>query len=295
MPRLSHLVEYAGARLALGLARLLGPVGASNLGGFVTRTLGPFLPAHRTAQRNLRLAFPEKSEAERAAILRAAWDNLGRSMAELPHLAALGPDDGRIGWTIEGEEQVAALRQGGAAVMLSAHLGNWELLTHLILREGLRGAGIYRAPDNPLVDREMKALRGGDRLPLFPKGPQGARQALKHLATGGVLALLADQRMSDGIAVPFFGHPAMTAPALAALALRQRCPVIPARTIRLGPARFRVVVEPPLPLPPEEMPREEAILALMTAVNERIEAWVRENPGQWLWQHRRWPKTAMPD
>lgn len=291
MPKLSHLVEMAGVLLALGLARALGPTGASHFGGWLMRSLGPRLPAHRTARDNLAMALPELSEAERAAILRASWDNLGRSMAELPHLARLGQSAEGPGWELVGAEHFLALRETGAAVVVSGHLGNWELLTHLMAWSKVKAAGIYRAPDNPHVDRLLKDMRGeGGKLPLFPKGPQGARLALKHLASGGVLALLADQKMSDGIPVPFFGHEAMTASAPAALALRQRCPVLMARTIRLGPARFRVEVMPPMELPPAEMPREEAIFQVMVAINAQLEAWVRDEPGQWLWQHRRWPK-----
>jgi KDO2-lipid IV(A) lauroyltransferase len=98
--------------------------------------------------------------------------------------------------------------------------------------------------------------------------------------------MLADQKMNDGIPVPFFGHPAMTATALAALALRFDCDVLPARVVRLAGARFRVTVFPPLPLP-RSGERHTDAAALMTRVNETLEAWIRERLEQWLWLHRR--------
>jgi KDO2-lipid IV(A) lauroyltransferase len=150
----------------------------------------------------------------------------------------------------------------------------------------------YRPPDNPAMEQLVKELRRaatGAALPMFPKGAQGARAAMAHLMQGGCIGMLVDQKMNDGIAVDFFGRPAMTAPALAALALRFRCPVIPGHVERIGPARFRAVCEKPLPLP-DSGDRATDIATLMRAVNACLERWVRERPDSWLWLHRRWGK-----
>jgi KDO2-lipid IV(A) lauroyltransferase len=95
--------------------------------------------------------------------------------------------------------------------------------------------------------------------------------------------------MGDGIAVPFFGRPAMTAPALAQLALKFDCPVVPARVVRLNGVQFQLIVYPPLEII-KTGNRQQDALALMTQVNAMIEGWIRERPEQWLWLHRRWPK-----
>jgi KDO2-lipid IV(A) lauroyltransferase len=106
-----------------------------------------------------------------------------------------------------------------------------------------------------------------------------------------MLGLLVDQKMNDGIEVPFFGRPAMTAPALASFALRFRCPVIPARILRLGPGRFRIIWEPDLALPDSgDRPRDVA--AFMAEVNATVERWVRAEPQSWLWLHRRWIESG---
>jgi len=146
-----------------------------------------------------------------------------------------------------------------------------------------------------VVGRQLRRWRrratGGLALPLFPKGAAGARAALRHLAGGGVLGLLADQKMNDGLAVPFLGHLAMTPAAPAQLALRFRCPLIPGRVERLGPARLRIRIEPPLSLP-ETGDRGRDLQELTAAINARIGTWVTERPGDWLWFHRRWPRGA---
>jgi KDO2-lipid IV(A) lauroyltransferase len=130
----------------------------------------------------------------------------------------------------------------------------------------------------------------GADLPMFPKGRAGAKGAMAHLMKGGYLGLLIDQKMNDGIESILFGHSAMTAPALAALALRFRCPVIPGYMVRLGPARLKLVVEPPLPLP-DTGDRHEDLATLTRQVNACLERWITAAPADWLWFHRRWPKS----
>jgi KDO2-lipid IV(A) lauroyltransferase len=128
----------------------------------------------------------------------------------------------------------------------------------------------------------------GDTGALIPKGAVAARRAIATLRRGAHLTMLADQKMNDGVAVPFFGRPAMTAPALATLALRFDCDVLPARVERLRGAHFRLTVFPPLALPRSGDPQVDAA-ALMAQVNATLERWVRDRPEQWFWVHRRWP------
>ncbi len=280
------------ARAALALLRALGPVAASDLGGFVARGIGPMLPVSRVAHANLRRAMPELDDAARRRIVRGVWDNLGRTVAELPHVGALRPTDRGPGWTFEGLDVLRPLAaRGGPAVFVSAHIGNWEVLPRVAARQGASFASFYRPAANPHVDAVLRRLREeaiGAKLPAFAKGAAGARAALAHLRANGILAMLVDQKMNDGIEARLFGLPAMTASAAAAFALRFGCPLIPGRTERVGPARFRVVCEPPLPLP-DSGDRAADVAALTQAINDRLEAWIRARPEQWLWLHRRWP------
>ena len=288
-------LEAAAARGALAVLRRLGPVAASNVCGAVARGVGPLLPVSRVADANLRLAMPELDDVARRRVVREVWDNLGRTVGELPHMAALQPTTAGPGWELDGAETVQALAaQGGPVIFFSGHIGNWEMLPAVAAHHGLPTALLYRAASNPLVDRVIVDLRRrGAGAPMFAKGAGGARQMLAHLSRGGALAMLMDQKMNDGIEARLFGRPAMTAPALAALALRLRCPVVPAHVERLGPARFRMVCDAPLPLP-DSGDRTADVLALTQMVNDRLERWIRARPGEWLWLHRRWPKAAAP-
>ncbi len=284
-------VQALALRAATALLLRLGPVASSNLGGWLARTLGPRLRVSRVADSNLRRAMPELGAAERARVVRAVWDNVGRTVAELPHLPGFRETAEGPGWEIEGYEHVAGL-QGKQLIYVSGHLGNWEMMLPIAAQRGFPTSGMYRAPSNAGVDAFLREMRGaalGAGVPMFPKGAAGARAALKHMAGGGLLGLLMDQKMNDGVAVPFFGRPAMTAPALAQFALRFKCPVVPAHIVRLGPARFRMVVDPPLDVPLTGR-READVHAILLAVNQTLERWIRADPGSWLWLHRRWPK-----
>jgi Kdo2-lipid IVA lauroyltransferase/acyltransferase len=215
-------------------------------------------------------------------------NNLGRVAAEYPHLSKIRVFEagGRV--ETRGFEHVdRAVAAGRRIIVFSGHIANWEIAMLAGAQHGISVAQIYRAANNPLLDRMIARYRG-DGGELIPKGKAAARHAIAALRRGTHLTLLADQKMNDGIPVPFFGRPAMTAPALAVLALRFDCDVLPARVERLNGARFRLTVFPPLPATRTGKPHADAA-ALMARVNATLEEWIRDRPEQWLWVHRRWP------
>ena len=284
-----HPIQAAAAVITYTVFRLLPIDLASALGGRLARTFGPFFPVSKRAIRNLTNAYPEKSPAEIRAIVRAMWDNLGRVAAEYPHLKEIDvyDPDGRVETT--GGEYVDLLREDGhAGIFFSGHIANWEIVSLGATQRGVPLDRIYREANNRLVEWLYKRGRAAVEGALIPKGSAGARQLLKSLKEGKHLGMLVDQKMNDGIPAPFFGRDVMTAPALAELALRFDCPVVPARVTRLKGARFKLTILPPL-----EMIRtgdhKADVAANMARVNALLEKWVRDTPEQWLWLHNRWP------
>ena len=297
LDRVGGRAGAAALGVILWFLKRLGPVRASNLGGWIARSIGPSLPVSRVAHTNLRLALPELDAVERTGIVRAVWDNLGRTAAELPHLPAFTRTGAGPGWEITGAEEVveSLSRTGAQALFFSGHFGNWEMILPIAGQLGIPLSGIYRAASNQRVDAIIQAIRQramGPKGAMFAKGARGARAALLHLQRGGSLGLLVDQKMNDGIAVPFLGIPAMTAPALAQFARHYRCAIIPAHVVRLGPARFRMMVEPPLALTLTG-DKQADLFAITLAVNAVLERWIRADPKSWLWLHRRWPRRVL--
>ncbi len=291
---LRYPLEGMAAGLAFVLFRSLSLDYASALGGWLGRTLGPRLGRSRRAEANLRRAFPDLSRTEMARIVRGMWDNLGRVIAEYPYLPhfQLYDGDGRV--EVVGAEYVDLLREDGiGGIFFSAHFGNWEIASLGATQRGLPLTHVYRAANNPFIERLIRGARRNIAGSHRPKGPGTARELLAALKSGAHLGVLADQKLREGIAVSFFGHEAMTAPLIAQLALRFGCPVVPARVERTQGAHFRLTIFPPLQ-PPASGDREADVAEYMRRVNALIESWIRERPEQWLWLHRRWPEEERP-
>jgi KDO2-lipid IV(A) lauroyltransferase len=284
------LTDYLGAGFAyfgFALLRLLPFSAASNAGGFLARAVGPLLGKSNVARKNLKAAFPELSDIKIEALVRQSWETLGRAAFEFPLMDRLlhEPDRARI--EIEGREHLdAALSSGKPVLFFGAHLGSWELppVTAAILN--FRVNSFYRAPNNPLLLNLFTTRNTPGEL--IPKGAAGAKRAFALLKKGENLGILVDQKLNDGIAVPFFGRDAMTSTALAEFALRFDAPMIPIRCTRLPGVRFKLTFFPALEVAKTE-DRKGDVKTIMTAVNAMMETWIRENPGQWLWLHNRWP------
>jgi KDO2-lipid IV(A) lauroyltransferase len=283
-----YRLEAWAAAAAIVVLRALPLDVASAIGGLLGRWIGPRLRVSSLARRNLRAALPELPQSRIEAIVRGMWDNLGRVAAEYPHLRHIRVFDAGSRVETHGIEHLdQALAAGRRVILFGGHLANWEIAALAASQYGLDIAQIYRAPNNPLIDRLVARLRGGGSE-LIPKGAVASRRAVAALRRGGHVSLLADQKLNEGIAVPFFGRPAMTAPALALLALHFDCTVLPARVERLRGAHFRLSLYPPLDVP-RTGDRDADVMATMTAVNVTLEAWIRECPEQWFWVHNRWP------
>ena len=291
--RIAYTFQAAAIGAAFSLVRLLPLDWASALGGFVGRSVGPHLRVSRVGRQNLAAAFPEKSTAQIEQILRGVWDNLGRTGAEYAQLDRifdtndLGPvPGGRI--QVNGFDELLALRdRGKAAILFSAHCGNWELLPIMAARHGLPIAVFYRPPNNPFAAELVGRIRSRSVARLLPKGLLGTLAAASALERGETVGMLVDQHHSLGMELPFFGRPARTAVTLAKLARRFRCPVHGAFVERLAGARFRLTLLPPLQINWTQ-DAEADIRTVMTEVNRTIEDRVRAHPEQWLWLHRRW-------
>ena len=286
MKTAKHLIEYIMLQILFTAFRALPLDIASYVGGFMARSIGPFLSAHKIANDNITMIFPTMPREEKRILLTKMWDNLGRVAAEIPHLSGDALFN-RI--EIAGLENLS--KDNKPVIFFSGHLGNWELSYPILHRNNIPVTLIYRQANNLHVDKLIARIRGNQSDDMFPKGAKGAIRMLRAVKSGKSLAMLMDQKMNEGISVPFFGRPAMTAPAIAELALRHNMPLIPARIVRTSGAHFKAMVYPPLEYI-RTGDEEKDTLMIMTQINLLLEEWIREHPEQWFWVHRRWPKDA---
>lgn len=265
---------------------------AINLAGKLARTIGPVIPRSRVGRKNLKFAFPEKTEEEREAILTRMWEHFGRSLVEYVHVDQTfdydpaDPEAGRV--IVSGAEHFERLRDnGGPAIIFTAHLANWEMLGVCAARFGLDVAALFRPPANRFMADMLFKVRSGNMGRLIPSGRGASLELASTLDKGKIVSMLIDQRFHGGVAVPFFGRPADTNPLLAKLARQFDCPVHGARAVRLPDGRLRLEITDEIKLP-RDSDGQIDVERGMAAVQRIVEGWVRENPDQWMWVHRRW-------
>ncbi len=262
---------------------------ASEMGARLGCALGPKLRKHKHVRANLAVAFADKSEDEREAIARASWANLGRMIAELPHLAALAHDPKRV-W-IEDRAGISELLRDRPAIFVTAHVGNWNLAPVAPTRLGVPLTVIYRKQTNPRLEAFFVRARRG--LPWrHLEVEEAARGLLRELERGRSVGLLPDQRFEDGELVPFFGRPAPTPIAPARIALKLGLPFVPGRVVREDGCRFRIEIHPPLEPDHGIADLRARAFDLTVRLNQLFEQWIREYPEQWLCAKRRWPRAA---
>jgi KDO2-lipid IV(A) lauroyltransferase len=296
---LRHRAEYLALRLVAAGIRALPLDAGANMSGRLWRLLAPFSRRrHRRALANLAIAFPEKTEAEREAIARAMWENLGRVMAETMQIDRIVADPDRIRLEPATERVFARYRNKmGAAVGVSLHMGNWELAAWPMTVAGNNPAAIYRSVNNPYVDRWLRWLRRD----LYPGGLLGkgringsaeegqrtARLIADYVRRGGRLGMVCDLYDRTGLPVPFFGKPARSVTIAGIIARRVGARIWLSRCLRQGKAcRFQIELkELKVPRGPNAADDVKWITAAMQA---QFEAWIREAPEQWMWSNRRW-------
>ncbi len=289
MIKIRYHIEALLAAFFFRLFRILPLDLSSALGAIIARAIAPFFSANRTAHENIKAAFPEKSLRQRNKIRRAMWSNLGRVAAEFSSL----PGD-RLTRRLSVHNPEILPAPGTAALFFSAHFGNWELLYPMAYDRGVNLSLIYRHINNPYIDKIISDIRLSHCNGLIAKGLRGGVKMLSVIKRGESVAMLADQKLNTGIAVPFFGRMAMTAPAIAEIALKYDIPVIPALVVRRQGAHFDGYLYPPL-IVEKTGDHKQDVLNLMTQINMIIENWIRQYPQQWFWVHKRWPEEQKSD
>lgn len=271
----------------IGLMRLLGVQRASGLGGWLLRTLGPKTGTQKTVMRNLRIAFPDMPPAERERLALDQWEQTGRAFAETALMDQIVAQD-RI--EVVGLERLHAIRDSGRPVVfVGGHFANIETLAATIIGAGVPCQITYRAANNPYVDAQIIAARARYGITLFaPKGGDGARELLAGMARGESVALMNDQKFSEGPEVIFFGQPVNAAPGPSRLALKFGTVLQPLSVTRLPGVRFRLTVYDPIALE-KTGDRSADIARGVQAITRFIEDRVREHPVDWFWVHKRWP------
>jgi KDO2-lipid IV(A) lauroyltransferase len=297
----SPFLHRLGLRLEAGMLRMLwwivAPLSArraSALGARFMGWLGPRTAKHRHVLANLRMALPDRSEEEIDRLATGVWRNLGSMLAEFPHLKTI-TDMQRADPAIEiviKNPDPEFVTGDKPYIFIAAHLGNLDLSAFCVQHLGHPIDVVYNPLSNPyleeMVQRERAPLNCG-----FIEKKNALRNMLKRLKQGHSIGLHVDVRVEDGELYPFFGADATTTTAPAWLAVKTGYDIVPVRTERTGPLKFRFTVYPALQRPPADLDDAEAIRELTLEMNRFIAGLIAEVPAQWLCTKRRWPKDIM--
>ena len=285
-----HSIEATAAGIVGGLAGLVPRGAALAFGGALGRTWGRLDRHHlRIAEDNLARAFPEWEDARRREVALGVYGHFGRALLDILWMARRKREEILRHVEVAGAEHVEAARAAGrGALLVTAHVGNWEL--HGVAHGFLLGPiGVVARPlDNPALDARLCDFRRRPGNTVIYK-QRALPQVLRLLRDNRAVAFLIDQNVQegDGVFVDFFGRKAATTTVAAALALKTGCALIPTHTELGEDDRYRLVYEPPLALPPAG-DRAADLQRLTQRLTSVIEGWVRRRPEQWLWLHRRW-------
>lgn len=293
-------IEYAVARGIFGLLELLPRRVAIYLGLSVAR-LGYFFLPHlrRVGRKNMEIVFPKLDEAAKTKLIKQSFESLGRMLGEASQFGKTSCEE--IGKIIDfrfdpAEEAVynEIRSRGRGAIILSPHMGNWELLVfaYSALRQPI--SYLARPIDNPMV--EDLTVRVRTRFGNRPiNKTNSVAEAVRILRTGGTLGILADVNAHprEGVFVPFFGIPACTSTGVAMLAKRTNAIIVPLCCVWEASEKKYRVINGRIIEPADTGDRQRDILETTAAFTAEIENFVRACPGQWLWIHKRW-KTRPP-
>lgn len=287
----AHVVAWILAFVKLFPAR-----GGINFFAWFAKTIGPLTPRQKIAMDNLRYAYPEKNERELRTIALEMWENMGRLLAEyvfLDKIFDFNPESDKPGLVeVDGIDIFLRLRdEKKPHIFFTAHTGNFELLPICAAAFNLNVTALFRPPNNPYIAKRVLKARRTNMGHLVPS-KAGAVWALAGvLSKGDNVGVLVDQKFHRGIKSTFFNRPVHTNPLLGKLARKFDCDVYPARCIRLPGGRYRLELHEKMVLPRDEHGEIDST-ATAQLLNDTVEGWVREYPGQWMWFHRRWDKIS---
>jgi len=287
--RAKHGVEYALFRVLSALLRAVPESWASWLGAGLGQLAATVVRVRRRdVDENLRTAFPDRSPRWRRRVARASYRHLGREAVAVFRLADAEPAEVVARTEIEGLEQMsAALARGDGAVLVTGHLGNWEIGGAALAARGIPVDAVSKAMANRRFDADLVATRRRLGMTVVDMA-DAPRAMLRTLRRGRVAALVADQNARQGsVFVPFFGRDAFTARGPALFSLRAGSPLFLGICLRIGSrSRYRVTLRR---IEAERTGDMDKDVLLLTAAHVRaLEDAVRGAPEQYFWQHKRW-------
>jgi len=290
MKVVKYFFEFISVISLFFIFKIIGLKNASNLGSIIGQAIGPLFRSKNLTKENIKTGLGELGDEKEKNIIKNMWSNIGRTFSEYMYLK-----DFKFNKTnfphmkINGIKYLEEIKKNNQSVIFySGHFANFELMAMEIDKFGIKCAAIYRPLNNFFLNPLMEYLRMKYICPnQIPKGRIGMREIVGKVKNGYSIALMVDQRVSEGPRELFFNKPAHTTTIPAQLALKYDCKLVPILIERKNDTNFELTIEEPYKV--EKTGFNEADTKNITLkINQTLEKMIIKNPTQWIWSHNRW-------
>ena len=290
MKIIKYFFEFVTIISLFCIFKIIGLKNASNLGSVLGRFIGPLFRSKHITKQNIKIGLGELDQKKETEIINSMWSNIGRTFAEYPFLKDFKFN--KINFDhikINGTKYLDEIKKNNEpTIFYSCHFANFELMAMELDKFGIKCAAIYRPLNNFFLNPLMEYLRVKYICPnQIPKGRMGMREVINKVKDGYSIALMVDQRVSEGPRTPFFNKPAHTTTIPAQLALKYNCKLVPISLERKEGPNFEMTIHEPYKI--EKTGNDEEDTKNITLkINQIIEKMIITNPKQWIWSHNRW-------
>ena len=280
-----YFLEFFFIVILFIIFKILGFKIASNMGGYIGKKIGPLFRSKQIILTNIKNALPSTNKADLELIIQSMWENYGRILAEYVFLKDFRKENLNDYLEIEGKEHLNKVRDSNEQVVfVSGHFNNFELMAMQIEKSGINLAAIYRPLNNIFLNGIMEKIRTKYICKnQIKKGRRGTRELLKSFNNKNSIALMIDQRVSEGEKSNFFGQDAFTTTIPAQLVKKFGCKIVPIHIERYNNFYFKMKVEEPI-----NYNKDSTIDEITLSLNKLLENMILKNPSQWIWSHDRW-------
>ena len=290
MKAIKYFFEFIIIISLFCIFKIIGLKNASNLGSVIGKNVGPFFRSKDITQENIRLGLGSIDKDKEKEIIDGMWSNIGRTFAEYVFLKDFKFDKTKLShMKINGVDNLNKIKNSNKPVIFfSGHFANFELMAMELDKSGIKTAAIYRPLNNFFLNPLMEYLRMKYICPTqIPKGRAGMREIINRIKAGYSVALMMDQRVSEGQKVSFFNRPAFTTTIPAQLALKYDCELVPIFLERKENISFEMTIHEPYKIEKTGNDNEDTTNIILK-INQIIEKMILKNPKQWIWSHNRW-------
>ncbi len=282
MKNVKYFIQFVIILLLFFIFKLIGLNNSTRLSGNLFRIIGPLFRSNDLSYKNLKLAYPNLNEIEKKDLIKKMWFNYGCIFAEYIFIKKFNQSNDII---IENQNILENIKENSERVIfVSGHFNNFELMAMHITKSGIDLAAIYRPLNNIFLNPIMEKIRKKYICQKqIKKGISGTKNLLKLYKNGTSIALMIDQRVSEGIKCDLFNKEAYTTTIPAQLIKKFNSRVVPLYIERLKDNKFKLKVHQPIKFKEDETPEK-----ITLELNKILENMIKKNPEQWIWTHNRW-------